>query len=366
MQARSRIPKRSSSNARKAGASRSSTLKKSSLSSSLVKASRQNPAHLSTLNLLALQRALGNLSTRDVVSQIQRQAEKGSQAAASETAASGAKRITLYFDQNNPQPKAGELGKLDKYLLMAKDPQCQVRLEGHTSLEGSQGYNQALSERRNSSVEAYLMVMGVDLGRIKSKGYGEKRPAAAEKGVAAKGLEAVRSKNRRVEIILSGQSRESRDYQAWLNRTAERFNQILEKDQKRLEKAKERLAKIERIKGKGNPMILLDAQYEVIYWENGVKKSTQMLQKLEEARTDVEKFKRIVLEKKSVFDRWIKNREESIKNNLNLLMDAQQSLRKAVTDQEKAFWKWYIEEVQFTIKDLQEDVKYLKKQKMEA
>lgn len=67
---------------------------------------------------------------------------------------------------------------------------------GHTDSTGSDAYNQALSERRASSVAGYLTGRGVNQARIATKGYGESQPKASNLD------EAGRAINRRVEIRL--------------------------------------------------------------------------------------------------------------------------------------------------------------------
>ncbi|MEG3177187.1 OmpA family protein [Sphingomonas sp. RB3P16] len=69
-----------------------------------------------------------------------------------------------------------------------------VDVYGHTDSTGSDGYNQALSERRARAVAAYLMGHGVNAARLATKGFGRTQPIAANEtpeGQAA---------NRRVEI----------------------------------------------------------------------------------------------------------------------------------------------------------------------
>src|SRR5690606_25552381 len=71
-----------------------------------------------------------------------------------------------------------------------------ILIEGHTDSDGSDEYNQALSERRAASVKAYLAQQSVDPGRMTTVGYGEKQP------VADNSTAAGRAKNRRVEVAI--------------------------------------------------------------------------------------------------------------------------------------------------------------------
>ena len=71
-----------------------------------------------------------------------------------------------------------------------------VEVAGHTDSTGSDQYNQALSERRASSVASYLEGRGIMGERIIMVGMGESRP------VADNGTVEGRQANRRVEITM--------------------------------------------------------------------------------------------------------------------------------------------------------------------
>ena len=71
-----------------------------------------------------------------------------------------------------------------------------VEVAGHTDSTGTDAYNQALSERRASSVAAYLTSQGVMQERLITVGMGEAMP------VADNGTTQGRALNRRVEITL--------------------------------------------------------------------------------------------------------------------------------------------------------------------
>jgi len=74
--------------------------------------------------------------------------------------------------------------------------QTVVEVAGHTDSTGSDAYNQALSERRSSSVAAYLQSQGVNPQRLITIGLGESMPVADN--ATAEGRQA----NRRVEITM--------------------------------------------------------------------------------------------------------------------------------------------------------------------
>ncbi len=77
---------------------------------------------------------------------------------------------------------------------LSADASASITIEGHTSSEGTEDYNQALSERRAQSVVDDLVTRGVDAARLAALGAGESRP------IATNDDESGRSMNRRVEV----------------------------------------------------------------------------------------------------------------------------------------------------------------------
>lgn len=71
-----------------------------------------------------------------------------------------------------------------------------IHVVGHTDSSGSDEYNQALSERRASSVGNQLIANGVVNSRVRLEGRGEREPIADNS--TAEG----RSRNRRVDIVI--------------------------------------------------------------------------------------------------------------------------------------------------------------------
>ena len=69
-------------------------------------------------------------------------------------------------------------------------------MAGFTDSTGSESHNQTLSERRATSVAAYLSSQGVAQQRIVARGFGEQYP------IADNSTAAGREKNRRVELKL--------------------------------------------------------------------------------------------------------------------------------------------------------------------
>ncbi len=80
---------------------------------------------------------------------------------------------------------------------LAEYRETLVDVYGHTDSTGSDAYNQALSERRATSVADYLAGHGVQPQRIATRGYGESQP------VASNDTDAGRAANRRVEVKIT-------------------------------------------------------------------------------------------------------------------------------------------------------------------
>ena len=77
---------------------------------------------------------------------------------------------------------------------LSGDRSASIVIEGHTSSEGTNEYNQSLSERRAQAIVADLVKRGIDQKRLQAVGLGETRPIAPNTD------ESGRSLNRRVEV----------------------------------------------------------------------------------------------------------------------------------------------------------------------
>jgi outer membrane protein OmpA-like peptidoglycan-associated protein len=88
-------------------------------------------------------------------------------------------------------------GKLDQIAgALVDEPEHKITVEGHTDSRGSNGMNQALSQRRADSVRDYLVSHGVPSNQISAEGFGPNHPVANNS--SAEG----RANNRRVEIVI--------------------------------------------------------------------------------------------------------------------------------------------------------------------
>ena len=79
---------------------------------------------------------------------------------------------------------------------LKKYDDTNILVEGHTDNTGSADHNQALSDRRASSVSTYCKSLGVAAARFSEKGYGMNQP------IADNATEEGRRQNRRVEIAI--------------------------------------------------------------------------------------------------------------------------------------------------------------------
>jgi outer membrane protein OmpA-like peptidoglycan-associated protein len=77
-------------------------------------------------------------------------------------------------------------------------PGLHLEIEGHTDSVGTDEYNQQLSERRAQAVRDYLVQQGIGAGAIVARGLGKTSP------IAPNDTPEGRQKNRRVELVLSG------------------------------------------------------------------------------------------------------------------------------------------------------------------
>jgi outer membrane protein OmpA-like peptidoglycan-associated protein len=84
--------------------------------------------------------------------------------------------------------------------IVVANPDLRLIAEGHTDNVGGEAYNQDLSERRAGSVRDYLAEQGVSMGSMTARGFGKDQP------VATNGTAAGRQLNRRVELVVSGET----------------------------------------------------------------------------------------------------------------------------------------------------------------
>jgi|HubBroStandDraft_6_1064221.scaffolds.fasta_scaffold80744_3 outer membrane protein OmpA-like peptidoglycan-associated protein len=83
--------------------------------------------------------------------------------------------------------------------IISGHPGLRLAVEGYTDSVGGDDYNQKLSEHRGESVRDYLTKEGVAGNSVTSQGFGKAAP------VASNDTAAGRQRNRRVELVVSGE-----------------------------------------------------------------------------------------------------------------------------------------------------------------
>lgn len=123
------------------------------------------------------------------------------------TASSGG--ITVVFDDTRTELtgvtfKAGSaelvpssLKTLDAAIKgLKRNPKARVEIQGHTSSEGDDDFNQQLSAERAYSVKRYMVEHGIPDTQLSATGYGSSQPKADNS------TESGRMKNRRIELVV--------------------------------------------------------------------------------------------------------------------------------------------------------------------
>jgi len=106
--------------------------------------------------------------------------------------------VLFDFGKYNLRSEAREkLAKLTGIVLA--HPGLKLEVEGHTDSVGSDEANQKLSQQRADTVRSYLTEQGLPDAAVSSRGFGKTTP------VADNDTPAGRQKNRRVEIVVSGE-----------------------------------------------------------------------------------------------------------------------------------------------------------------
>ncbi|HVX57409.1 MAG TPA: OmpA family protein, partial [Candidatus Saccharimonadales bacterium] len=107
--------------------------------------------------------------------------------------------VLFAFNKYNLKPDAQvKLAKVSGILLA--HPDLKVQVEGYTDNIGSDQYNQKLSQERADAVRDFLVSQDVPQQEVTAQGFGESHPVADNSSAAG------RQQNRRVELVVSGQS----------------------------------------------------------------------------------------------------------------------------------------------------------------
>ncbi|MGV3696506.1 OmpA family protein [Flavobacterium sp.] len=104
----------------------------------------------------------------------------------------------LFFETGSDKLKVASLTLLDELVkILNRYEAASLAIEGHTDSDGSEAFNQTLSQKRTESVKKYLVSKGISASRLTATGFGETKPVADNKTSLGK------AKNRRVELKTS-------------------------------------------------------------------------------------------------------------------------------------------------------------------
>ncbi|MFW5726499.1 MAG: OmpA family protein [bacterium] len=103
----------------------------------------------------------------------------------------------IFFDYNKATLRTESFPELDKIVkFMQENPKLQIEIGGHTDDQGTDEYNEKLSQDRAESVRAYLLAPWLAPARVRAPGSGARPPAVAPAS------EAPRPLHRRVAFTI--------------------------------------------------------------------------------------------------------------------------------------------------------------------
>jgi outer membrane protein OmpA-like peptidoglycan-associated protein len=103
----------------------------------------------------------------------------------------------IFFDFGKATLRPESVPEMERLAgYMASNKGMEIEISGHTDNVGSKDANLKLSDDRAKAVADYLVSMGIEAERIKSKGYGETKPVSTNDTDEGKQL------NRRVEFTI--------------------------------------------------------------------------------------------------------------------------------------------------------------------
>lgn len=107
----------------------------------------------------------------------------------------------VYFDFDQAEISERSNHELDMlHKMLSENDKLIIEVSGHADFLGEDEYNIDLSKKRAEKVVAYLTSKGIDKGRLRAMGYGEKKPAPGTDST-----ENGRALNRRTEFMIMAQ-----------------------------------------------------------------------------------------------------------------------------------------------------------------
>jgi outer membrane protein OmpA-like peptidoglycan-associated protein len=103
----------------------------------------------------------------------------------------------IFFDFGKADLRPASFPELDRLVNSLKEnPKMEIEISGHTDNVGGHDANIKLSNDRAAAVKEYLITKGINVERVKSKGFGETKPLKKNDS------EKNRQINRRVEFTI--------------------------------------------------------------------------------------------------------------------------------------------------------------------
>jgi OOP family OmpA-OmpF porin len=104
---------------------------------------------------------------------------------------------TIRFESGLSTLDPDSAGLLDHLIETAlRCPTINIEVAGHTDTNGTDAFNQMLSEKRAQAVTDYLVKAGLPAGRFTAVGYGSTQP------VASNDTDEGKARNRRIELVV--------------------------------------------------------------------------------------------------------------------------------------------------------------------
>ncbi len=102
----------------------------------------------------------------------------------------------INFDVDKSSIKPESMGALNAIKgILTENPSIRFEIGGHTDNSGGAAHNATLSQQRAEAVKSQLVTMGIDPGRLTTKGFGDTKP------LSDNSTSEGRANNRRVEFI---------------------------------------------------------------------------------------------------------------------------------------------------------------------
>lgn len=109
----------------------------------------------------------------------------------------------IYYDFDKDFIRKDAAIILNRLVRTLRDnPTLKIELSSHTDSRGSDSYNDKLSQRRAQSAVDYLVTQGIERGRLRAKGYGERKLVnRCANGVSCTAAEHQANRRTEIEIL---------------------------------------------------------------------------------------------------------------------------------------------------------------------